>query len=120
MALSATQLTRLRKLTGGVVATSEADYLSDAELQAEYTEAGESWDTTLVYVLRLRVGMTAGLTDRSYNIEQTSESLSQRHAHLKGLLAFWEARTGLAGGTLSVATLDLDIDTDYDDVDSDV
>jgi hypothetical protein len=119
MALSATQLTRLRHLTGGVVETSEADYLTDTQLQAEYTEANEDFDTTIVYVLRLRVGMSVRWTDRSYNSEQTSENLSQRHRHLKDLLALWEARTGLAGGTLSVATLDLDIDTDYDDVDSD-
>jgi hypothetical protein len=118
MALSATQLTRLRKLTGGVVATSEADYLTDTELQAEYTEAADSWDTTIVYVLRLRVGMTAVFTDRSYNIEQTSESLSQRHAHLKALLDTWEARAGQAGPVLSVGTLDLGLDTEfsYDDV----
>jgi len=119
MALSATQLTRLRKLTGGVVATSEADYLTDTELQAEYTEAAGSWDTTIVYVLRLRVAMTATLTDRSYNIEQTSESLSQRHAHLKALLSAAEQRVGLSGAALIVGTLDLGLDSDDDDLSND-
>jgi hypothetical protein len=119
MALSATQLTRLRKLTGGVVATSEADYLTDTELQAEYTEAADSWDTTIVYVLRLRVAMTAALTDRSYNSEQTSESLSQRHAHLRALLRDAEQRAGLSGSTFSVGVLDMDMDSEDDDLDDD-
>lgn len=115
MALSATQLTRLRLLTGGVVSASEADYLTDTQLQAEYTEAAEDWDTTVVYVLRLRVAMTAALTDRSYNIEQTSESLSQRHAHLKALLSAAEQRAGLSGGAFGVGMLDLDMDAEAGD-----
>lgn len=112
MALTATQLTRLRQLTGGVVSTSEADYLTDDQLQAEYTAANDDFDTTVVYVLRLRVSMTARWTDISFQVETTSESRSQRHKHLKELLADWEARTGLAGSTLSVGTLDLGLDAE--------
>lgn len=119
MALSATQLTRLRLLTGGVVATSEADYLTDTQLQAENTEAAGDFDTTVVYVLRLRVAMTALLTDRSYNIEQTSESLSQRHDHLKALLSAAEQRVGLSGSTFSVGLLDMDMDSESDDLSDD-
>lgn len=110
MTLTAAQLTRLRRLTGGVVKTSEPDYLTDAELQAEYTAAGGSFDLAVVYVLRLRVAMTAPLTDRSYAIEQTSESLSQRHAHLRDLLREAEARAGVGGARLKVGALDLGLD----------
>lgn len=111
MALSATQLTRLRLLTGGVVSASEPDYLTDTQLQDEYTEAGD-FDTTVVYVLRLRVGMTAALTDRSYNVEQTSEQLSQRHAHLVALLRAAEQSVGLSGSAFRTGTLDTDMDSE--------
>ena len=115
MTLTAAQLTRLRQLSGGVVATSEPDYLTDAQLQAEYASAGNDFDKTVVYVLRLRVGMTAGLTDRSYAIEQTSESLSQRHQQLKALLDEWERRVGLAGAALQAGALDMGLDEDNED-----
>ena len=112
MTLTAAQLTRLRMLTGGVVAASEPDYLTDAQLQSEYASAGNDFDKTVVYVLRLRVGMTAGLTDRSYAVEQTSESLSQRHQQLKALLQEWEQRLSLAGAPLKAGVLDMGLNED--------
>lgn len=117
MALTATQLTRLRYMTGGIVGTSERDYLTDGELQNEYTEAGNDFDKTIVYVLRLRCAMTAGFTDVS-NLEG-SESRSQRHAQLCALLEYWERKTGLAGGKITAGAVDLNIDTDLQDIDSD-
>lgn len=116
MALTATELVRLRQLTGGVVGTSEKDYLTDTQLQAEYSAASENFDTTVVAVLRLRVGMTAAFVDGSYGVETTSESLSQRHRHLKDLLTFWEGRTGLGGSGLSTGMLGLALDAEADDV----
>lgn len=112
MALTAADLLKLRRLTGGVVKASEPDYLTDAELQAEFAAAGGAFDLAVVYVLRLRVAMTAPLTDRAYAIEQTSESLSQRHAHLRALLADAEARLGLGGARLTVGVMDLGLDKD--------
>lgn len=116
MALTATQLQRLRHLTGGIVAEAERDYLTDTELQAEYTEAGGDFQLTIVYVLRLRIGMTAPFIDKSFGIEAGSEQLSQRHTHMKGLLAYWEGVLGLSGTPLTVGTLDLGLDTDSTDV----
>lgn len=117
MALSATELTRLRRLTGGVVDSSAPDYLDDTALQAEYTSAGEDFNTTIVYVLRLRVGMLSYLYDRSLDLN--SESLSQRRDGMRQLLQDWEKRTGLAGGSLEVGTIDYNIYTDIDDLDLD-
>jgi hypothetical protein len=117
MALTATQLTRLRYMTGGIVGQSERDYLTDTELQTEYTEAGSDFDKAVVGVLRLRCAMTAGFTDVS-NLEG-SESRSQRHAHLCELLSYWESKTGLAGGRITAGAIDLDIDTDLDDINND-
>lgn len=112
MALSATELIRLRHLSGGIVGTSEKDYLTDDELQAEYTAAENDFDTTIVYVLRLRCAMTATFTDVS-NLEG-GESRSQRHKHLCELLNQWERRTGLDGGNPSTGMISLGIDTTYD------
>lgn len=109
--LSAALLTRLRMLSGGVVGTSEKDYLTDAQLQAEYTEAGNDFDKTVVLVLRLRVGMTATYTAATTDIG-TTEQRNQRHEHLKGLLAEWEARTGMGGGYAQIGIMSLGLDYD--------
>lgn len=56
--------------------------------------------------------MTAALTDRSYNVEQTSEQLSQRHAHLVALLRAAEQAVGLSGSAFRTGTLDTDMDSE--------
>lgn len=113
MTLTATQLTRLRHLSGGIVGESEKDFLTDDELQAEYTAADNDFELAVVYVLRLRVGMTAAFIDRNHDLN--SEQLSQRHKHLRGLLDWWEMQVGVGGSKLSTAKLDLNIDTDAED-----
>lgn len=115
MPLSATELTRLRDLTGGRTNTSERDHLTDAELQAEYTDAAEVWNTTIVYVLRRRLGMATAYVNKSLDLNSTS--MKQYRDHLADLLAEAESRAGLSGGVLTTGTLDYNLDTDYDDLD---
>jgi hypothetical protein len=114
MALTATQYTRLRDKTGGRTTTNDKDHLTDAELQDEYDDAG-SWDTAVVYVLRRRVGMAAVYTDKTMDIN--SASLNQRYQNMLKLLAQAEAVAGAGGYALEVGTIDLNIDTDSDDLD---
>ena len=109
--LSAALLTRLRMFSGGVVGTSEKDYLTDAQLQAEYAAADFDFDKAVVFVLRLRVGMTATYTATTTDAG-TSEQRNQRHEHLRALLAEWESRTGLGGGYAQMGTITLGLDYD--------
>jgi hypothetical protein len=51
------------------------------------------------------------------SMDHNSESMAQYPDHLAKLLKETEARAGLAGGTLSVGSLDLTLDTDYQDMD---
>lgn len=115
MPLSAIQYTRLRDLTGGRTTTSDDDHLTDAELQAEYDDASEDWSAGVVYVLRRRLGMLSGFFD--VNRDLNSETRSQKRAHLKDLLKDAEDAAGLSGGVLTTGTLDMNLDTDYGDMD---
>lgn len=115
MILSATELTRLRMLTGGVIATNEPDYLTDDQLQAEYTEADSDFDITIVYVLRLRCAMLSVLIDGTG--EYMVERRSQRREAVCSLLETWERRTGLSAGVIETGNLDMNLDTDAEDVD---
>lgn len=114
MALTATQYTRLRDQTGGRTTSNDKDHLTDTELQEEYDDAG-SWDLAVVYVLRRRLGMASVYVDKTMDLN--SEQLSQRREAMERLLARAEAKAGVAGSTLSAGVLDLNIDTDSDDLD---
>lgn len=114
MALSDTQLTRLRDLTGGRTNPKDRDHLTDAELQGEYTDTGENWLLAIVYVLRRRIAMSASYVDKSHDIN--SISLSQKSKHMRDLLKDAERQAGVSGGTLTTGVIDYNIDTDYDDL----
>lgn len=114
MTLTASQLVRLRQMSGGIVGNTERDYLTDQMLQEEYTAAGGDFERAVVGVLRLRVGMTAAFVDKKLDLN--SEQLSQRHKHLLALLAYWEGRTGDGGALITTGNLDMNIDTDAADV----
>lgn len=111
--LTATQITRLRKMTGDTN-TSEPD-LTDAELQAEYDLAESDMDVAAVYILRLRMGMAAKLTDVSHSEGEgsTSEQRSQRRKAIQDLLAYYEGVTGMfGGGELQAGVISLGLDED--------
>lgn len=117
MALTADELTELRQLTGGVTNTNDKDHLTDAQLQATYdNRAGSDWDLAIVHVLRRRLGMAAVYTDKTMDLN--SESLNQRYQNMEKLLVRAEKNAGVSGGSLSTGTIDLNIDTDYDDLDT--
>lgn len=114
MTLTDAQLMRLRMMTGGIRKLNEADYIEDDTLQSLYADADNDFDTTVVYTLRLRVGMT--VADVQRNVDLNGESMQQRHEHLRDLLKYWEEKLGLTGGGLTVSAIDLNLDTDSDDV----
>lgn len=107
MALSATEYTRLRDLTGGRTTTSDLDHLTDDELQAEYDEAG-GWAAGVVYVLRRRIGMASPYVDKSMDLN--SNSLSQRVQNMERLLVKAEGLANLGSSGIGTATLDTGID----------
>lgn len=111
MALTATELTTLRHMSGGIVATNEADYLTDQQLQAEY-DAATDWDNAIVRVLRRRWAMTSVMISMAAGMGSGANSLQQHFEHLERLLQYWEARTGDAGPALTVGTFDLGLDTE--------
>lgn len=108
MALTATELTRLRHLTGGVVATTAPDHLSDTELQAEYTDAGDDFDNTIIPVIRLRLGMAAVYVNGApeFGIEQ----YESRFQHLQRLLTYYEGLFGESGTLIQTGEIDTGID----------
>lgn len=112
--LTASQLTRLRDLTGGRTTSEDDDHLTDDELQDEYDAASGSWDLGIVYVLQRRVGMAARAIDKSLDLN--SQSLSQYVDHLRDLLKDAELRAGVTPGRITVGKLKLNINTKLDDI----
>jgi hypothetical protein len=113
--LSAAEISRLRDQIGDP-ANNPYAHLDDDALNAEYTEADDDIDTTIVFCLRRRVGLSAKWTDRS--AEFNSEQRKQRFDNLIWLLKYWETKTGLGGAKLQVGLFDTDLDADIDDVQS--
>lgn len=115
MALTATELTRLRHLTGGIVATNAPDYLSDTELQAEYTAVADVFNDTIIPVIRLRLGMAAVYVNGSpeFGIEQ----FESRFQHLKRLLEYYEGLFGESGTLLQTGALETGLDREATDTD---
>lgn len=115
MALSAEDFLYLRDLTGGRTKTSSKDHLTDAQLQTMYDNAGEVWNAAVVYVLRRRIGMASGYVDKTLDLNSTR--MAQYVDHLRKLLKDAEIDAGLQPmGTLTMGTLDLNLDTDMDDL----
>lgn len=112
--LTAAQGARLRNRIGD---TDTADpKLSDTVLDSIYTDAGLDLDLATVGALQELVGIYAMHVNIGGNSE-VNEQAGDRHNKLREWLAYWEKKTGTSGGILQVGTIDLDIDTDYDDLD---
>ncbi len=117
MALTAEELTELRQDTGGVTNENDKDHLTDAQLQAIYTNrSGEVWDVAIVRTLRRRVSMASPYVDKNLNLN--SESMSQYVEHLKDLLKDAEKVAGMVPsvGTLTTGRMRLGLDAREDEV----
>lgn len=112
MALTATELTTLRHMTGGIVATAEPDYLTDDQLQAEHTTGGGDFDHTIARVLRRRWGMLSVNISMAAGAGSGANAFQQRFDHIERLLKYWEVRTGESGGMIAAGTLDLGLDSE--------
>lgn len=115
MALTATELTKLRQLTGGVTEGNEPDHLTDTQLQAEYTAVADVFNSTILPVIRLRLGMAAVYVDGSP--EHGIEQYEARWRHLLRLLEYWEGVFGESGTLLQSGTLELGLDREPTDPD---
>ena len=115
MAMTALQLTKLRQLTGGVRGTNEPDYLTDVQLDAEFADVADSFNATIIPVLRLRVGMAVVYINGSpeHGIEQNEA----RYKHLVERLAYYEKLFGETGTLLQTGTLETGIDREATDTD---
>jgi hypothetical protein len=87
MALSEHQLARLRRKVGDTGATPA---FTDDELQDLYTEAGEDWDTTVLYAYDELLAQAAKFND--YSAGESDEKRSQVFANLTKLRDRWAAR----------------------------
>lgn len=102
MALTADELTLLRMEIGDVDGTT----FSDAELQAIYGAAGESWNGTLYRVYRVLTANAAKLHD--YTAGESSEKRSQVFNNLLKLrdrYALAEAGESTASNTVRFASV---------------
>jgi hypothetical protein len=116
MAISAPDIATIRRRT-----SATEDELPDDAISAIYasTSLGNSdLALTTYYVLEELLGVLANLVDQSGEVDSLSISKSQRWDHIEKLLAYWGGKTGLAGATLSVGTLNLAIDTTSADLDN--
>ena len=113
MALSATELLRLRDLTGGRTNTNDLDHLTDEELQAEFSLASAGWAEAVVLVLRRRLAMASKYVNKAMDLN--SDSMSQYVEHLRDLLEDAEAQADMTPGNLSVKLLRHSLNTRDDD-----
>lgn len=91
------------------------DYdVTDEKMQKIYDRASaitctceNPLDVTVVLVLQIRVAKATKLFDDTDAETGGARSVSQKYKHLKELLDRWETKCGMAGGSLSVGTLNL-------------
>jgi hypothetical protein len=112
--LTADEIEYIRAMSGDVCETYD---VSDVLMQKLHDRGLEmtcgctaAEDVTVVLVLRARVAKAARLTNESS--EGVSTSYSQKYVQLKELLDQWESKCGLSGGTITIGTLDMGLDSD--------
>jgi hypothetical protein len=105
--LTSDQIAAVRAQTGDRISPYD---VSDAQLQALYDDpnaAGGDLDRLTVFALRRRLGAASSLIALGAGIDAAYQ---QRFAHLTALLAYWEQKTGLDGGSLASGALSLGLD----------
>jgi hypothetical protein len=112
MALTTSQKTLLRQRTGDT--NTDDPKVTDAQLDEDYASAEDDLDETTVLVLRRLIGIYAVQVD--VNLDLNSEARSQRFEQLSKVLDYWERQTGLSGTRIRIGSLDMNIDTDIEDI----
>ena len=113
--LSAAELLDIRRIVGDVDESGSSRFIGDVVMQTLHDAAAADLPTTYVFYLQRLVGMTALKIATSDNFGRR-EQHEQLHEHYKELLTYWEDKAGLSGVKIQVGSLDLDIDTDLDDL----
>lgn len=108
--LTSTQLGDLQADLG--IGADEAVF-TDAELNRLFTRADGSLDKTTAFAYRQLWSNSLKFAD--YTQGRSSEKKSQIREGLKDALAYWEGKAGIAGGTLSVGSMNLGLDQELSD-----
>ena len=113
--LTAAQGAILRNRTGDILTDPK---LSDAMLDAIYTEASEDLDLATVGALQQLIGIFAMQVDVTDTNTLITEKRSQRVKALQELLVYWQDVTGTTPGVLlELGTLDTGLDRKSTDSD---
>lgn len=116
--LTPAQLTRIRQETGDTVQDNDGDYwVSNEDLEAIFDDSAQGagdLDLTIYYTLR----RLRGIFSRLYasTSDQSTEQKQQRYEHVREMLAEYEARVGLRGGSLTTGFIGLGLDYTEDDL----
>lgn len=97
MALTSEQLSDFQGDLG--IDDSEAVF-TDAELERLFQRAGEVYPTAVWYAWRQLLAASTKYID--YQVAQTKESRSQVYAHIKEMVAYWQAESDKAVNTQGV------------------
>lgn len=103
----------LADLQGDLGIAADEAIFTDDELNRLYTRASGNLDTTRAYAYRQLWANALKLT--KYTQGRSSEDRTVIRDALKDAMVYWEAKAGIAGGTLSFGS----IKTGLDQVDSD-
>lgn len=113
--LTADEIEYIRAMSGDDCAPYE---ISDVLLQKLHDRGigmtcgcSAAEDVTVVLVLQVRVAKSAKLFDETPP-EGGSATVSQKHQHLKDLLARWEQKCGLSGSVVTTSVFDLGLDAE--------
>lgn len=113
MPLTASQLTSIHRQIGDVVAG--AYDVPDDRLQELYDEHDSSFDATLLAAAYERLAILSNEVDVTDGNNLITERRQQRFNNLMKLIERLEAKTGTAGGVLTVGRIRLNIDTRADE-----
>ncbi len=114
MPLTADQITRIRNEIGDV--NTDEPELADARLNTIFAEESDDFGATIVRAAYELSGIYASQVDTTG--EYQNEVRSQRHRNLEDrIIPRLERRYGEYAGTISPGSIDLNINTDYDDLD---
>lgn len=114
MALTATQVSNLRRDTGDVT----SPFLLEYDDMAAFFEQTNDYEHTVVKCIRLMLDKLAAHVEMQNDKRQTN-LIERRMKTLQDKLCYWEEEAGLFGGTFTVGAVTLGIDTTAENSDDD-